>query len=177
MGEDLLAEGEGVAVDGSDLAAGVDDGLRRALGEARELKLERGQRQVGVGRAEELDALLLREAVYSVRVDDGANGDGLAGVDAARLDEALQRGDGEGRILALHLVDKAALGEQTGDGRLTSLEAWAGLAVAGTRELTLVTATGGTTLGRTLSTTATSVLGRCQWVCLGEDGVGLAARQ
>lgn len=151
-------------VDGCHLSTGSNDGVGGRLGEAGELELELGQREVGVDGAKELDARMSADAVNEVGADDRANRDGHTRVEALLGNEGLQTLQGERSICPAGEVEEAALGEQTRDRGLTSSEPRSRLAVTGTRELTLVTTTGGSALGRSLSTTTTSVL-QCQRRC------------
>lgn len=158
LGVDLLPQAQVVVVDRGYLATCINDSLCCALAEARQLKLERGQGKIRVGLAEEFDARLLAQAVDGVGTDNGADGNRQCGVNAGSSDKLLQARDGEGSVRAASKVEEAALGEQTGDGRLTTLKVWDRFAVAGTRKLTLVTTTGSASLGASGSTTTTSVL-------------------
>lgn len=127
-------------VDGSDLAAGLDDGLGCALGVAAELEVEGGQGQLWVRGADELDTCIPRNAMDGVGAHDGPDRDGGAWVDALLGNPLLQARQRQRRVRAARKVDKAAFGEQARNGRLATGERGRGLAVAAACQLALVAA-------------------------------------
>ena len=72
------------------LAPSIQYGLRRGLGEAGEVDNERWEREEGIDAAQELNAVLLRDAVDQVGVHDRANGHGLRGVEAGLGEPGLE---------------------------------------------------------------------------------------
>jgi hypothetical protein len=137
--EHLLAQAQ-VVVDGGHLSSGGEHRRGRLLGEAR-AQSQAGRRELGVGRAEELDAAVAADAVQKLARTTVPIVIGSAGsmrdcaITACSLLSARS-----GRLA--REVDKAALGEHLVDRRLATCEAGHGLAVAAARELTLVTAAG-----------------------------------
>lgn len=126
----LLPQAQVVVVHSSNLAPSSDNSISRTLAEPRQLELERRQRELGVGLAEQLDTRLPADTVHGVRLDDRPDSDGTRGIKTPSGDPFLQPPEVEGRVVPAGEVDETALRQESVEGSLTTLEGRCGLAGA-----------------------------------------------